>query len=146
MKFIKGLYRDTHPADQPEHSWRGAKNLVWNEKKGALVNEPGVSDTSLFPEGFLPIGRAILPDDRIIVFLANGSGGSEIGIIQKTGLYETLVNDSRLDFQINRPIHATTRLTTRKTLSHQFPAPEEAAEIPEECLVGDEIDFTITPP
>ena len=40
-RFIKGLFKDTAHIDQPESSWRYAKNAVINNKKGSISNEGG---------------------------------------------------------------------------------------------------------
>ena len=35
-RFIKGLFKDTAHIDQPEGSWRYARNMVTNDKKGSI--------------------------------------------------------------------------------------------------------------
>ena len=40
-RFIKGLFKDTGHIDQPEGSWRHAKNMVINKTDGAVTNEGG---------------------------------------------------------------------------------------------------------
>ena len=40
-RFIKGLFKDTGHIDQPEGSWRYAKNTIINDKKGSISNEGG---------------------------------------------------------------------------------------------------------
>ena len=41
-RFIKGLFKDTAHIDQPEGTWRYAKNAIINNKTGVLVplNDP----------------------------------------------------------------------------------------------------------
>jgi hypothetical protein len=109
MFFFKGLHKDQHPSEQPEGTYRDGRNLLIKRDLGAVTNEPGTDQYILFPEGYQPIGRALIPDGRIIVFLADGAGGSEIGVIHPDQVYETLANDDRLDFRLDRPIHATVR-------------------------------------
>ena len=40
-RFTKGLNRDVHPSDQPEGTWRYAKNAYVNRIDGAISNEFG---------------------------------------------------------------------------------------------------------
>jgi len=40
-KFIKGLFKDTGEIDQPQGTWRHAKNIIINEKEGSISNEGG---------------------------------------------------------------------------------------------------------
>jgi len=40
-RFIKGLFKDTAHIDQPEGTWRYAKNAITNDKKGSISNEGG---------------------------------------------------------------------------------------------------------
>jgi len=40
-RYIKGMYKDTSHVDQPEGTWRHAKNMVLNEIKGGISNEKG---------------------------------------------------------------------------------------------------------
>ena len=44
-RFIKGLFKDTAHIDQPEGSWRYAKNAVINNKKGSVSKEQNLQDT-----------------------------------------------------------------------------------------------------
>jgi hypothetical protein len=120
MKFFRGLHIDHHPSEQPENSYRQARNLVAKPERGALTNEPGSEEYTEFPAGYFPIGKAVIPDGRIIVFLAGGEGESEIGVIHPDYRYETLANDPRLDFRLDRPIHATVRRAFNVTKSQQF--------------------------
>lgn len=40
-KFLKGLFKDTAPIDQPAGTWRYAKNMILNDTAGAVSNEGG---------------------------------------------------------------------------------------------------------
>lgn len=40
-RFIKGLVKDTSPADQPQGTWRFARNVIVNKVDGAVSNEGG---------------------------------------------------------------------------------------------------------
>tara|TARA_R110000796_G_scaffold59672_1_gene137686 strand:+ start:3078 stop:9158 length:6081 start_codon:yes stop_codon:yes gene_type:complete len=115
-RYIKGLIRDTSPSDQPEGSWRYARNAVVNRVDGTVGNEEGnkagppVGRTGRdrsFYKGYKVIGTIEVTDDRIIVFsvASNPSekekaeyGRSEIGILYPSGeenqdlTYKTLLN------------------------------------------------------
>ena len=47
MKYSKGLQLDTTPVDQPEGSWRYARNATMNKKAGGISNEGGVEQAQL---------------------------------------------------------------------------------------------------
>lgn len=143
MKFFKGLHTDNHPIDQPEGTYRDAYNIVIQEQMGVVYNEPGITSTSLLPAGFMPIGSTILPDGRIVVFLASDAGESEIGIIQTDGVYETLVNDDRLNFSLDHPIDATVRMAVQTVTSQQFDSAVEV-ELEDHITVGDTFTVTLT--
>ena len=49
-RFLKGLFKDTAHIDQPEGSWRYARNVILNEKKGSLSNEGGNQILGLIPD------------------------------------------------------------------------------------------------
>ena len=41
-KYIKGLFKDNAPKDQPEGTWRYAKNMTMHPMDGALTVERGM--------------------------------------------------------------------------------------------------------
>ena len=50
-KYVKGIIKDTGAIDQPEGSYRYAKNAILNRVKGAVINEHGNIDVGdLFVE------------------------------------------------------------------------------------------------
>ena len=63
-KFIKGLFKDTAHIDQPAGSWRHAKNIIINDKKGSISNEGGTS----FDTNIVNIS-AIHHHDKLLVLL-----------------------------------------------------------------------------
>jgi hypothetical protein len=117
MKFFKGLHTDNHPSDQPESSYRGARNVVLKEEEQVLINEAGHIATSFLPDGYKPIGYTVLPDGEIIVFSASAGGNSEIGVIWSDKKYYTLINDSRLNFSVDHPIDAIAKLSTLRQVT-----------------------------
>ena len=38
-RFLKGLFKDTAHIDEPEGTWRYARNCIINQKKGSISNE-----------------------------------------------------------------------------------------------------------
>ena len=111
-RFLKGLFKDTGHIDQPEGSWRHARNMVINQTEGAVSNEGGTvytghlgaSGLSTTPSGNQNdkvIGAIEVSEDRAILFITdvvtNSSfyPRSEIGIWEKTvggNSYKTLLN------------------------------------------------------
>ena len=78
-KYIKGLNKDTAPIDQPEGSYRYAKNILSNETAGALSNEPGnksVSDD--IAVGHRVIGSIEVTDDTVVLFTTNNVSNHHI--------------------------------------------------------------------
>jgi len=111
-RFIKGLFKDTAPIDQPEGSWRYARNAIFNETDGAVSNEGGnqlagylgdKNENSLYQRvgnfNAKAVGKVEVDDDRIILFLVDvvaqddpddpNTHSCEIGIWQNE-VYSTL--------------------------------------------------------
>ena len=42
-RFLKGLFKDTGHIDQPNGTWRHARNMVVNDTEGAVSNEGGTT-------------------------------------------------------------------------------------------------------
>ena len=115
-KYIKGLSKDTGHMDQPEGTWRYARNIQIHPVDGVLSNEhgmelltkpgkPGLPDvTNILPEGSIVIGSIEINDDRIILFLTFNTTftdlafdfeyNSEIGILENDS-YTTLFRPNR---------------------------------------------------
>ena len=142
MKFFKGLHRDHHPADQPEGTYRDARNIVLNEQRGAVSNEEGNKFTSSLPAGYHVIGKVNIPDGRIILFSANSAGGSEIGELNSGGGYRTLLNDSRLNFNLDFPIQAVVRLAPESLQTFVPQSPGETYTFSENISMGESVELT----
>ena len=80
-KYIKGLSKDTAHIDQPEGTWRYARNIQIHPVDGALSNEhafkalerptkPGTDGRGVLPVGAVVIGTIEITDDRVILFLS----------------------------------------------------------------------------
>ena len=75
-RFIKGLFKDTAHIDQPEGTWRYAKNAIINNKKGSLSNEGGTelsghlgSNTTTGAQKDKVIGKIEVNDNKTVLFV-----------------------------------------------------------------------------
>jgi hypothetical protein len=106
----KGLYLDSKEIDQPEGTWRDAKNLLLNEKAGAYSVEPGTDLTATnYPFATAkPIGTTSFPDGSYVIYSDGISGGRDrIGIVSSDGIYTDIVVDNIFNFSSNFPILAS---------------------------------------
>tara|TARA_R110002012_G_scaffold1863_8_gene8992 strand:- start:27937 stop:33345 length:5409 start_codon:yes stop_codon:yes gene_type:complete len=114
-KFNKGINRDTDPIDQPDGSWRYAKNIIIEPNSGAIQFERGtewiiniagaynpITSTVAPTPGYQAIGNIVLQDDRVVIFSVfpdttnpwTTPGTSEVGIFDPTtSVYTTVYND-----------------------------------------------------
>ena len=87
-KYIKGLFKDTSHIDQPQGTWRYAKNMNIHPVSGAIVNEEGNDPLELpligsngnnaisgdisnnvLPAASIVVGHIETTDDRIVLFI-----------------------------------------------------------------------------
>jgi len=120
-KYIKGLNKDAAPIDQPEGSYRYAKNVLLNETAGAISNEPG---TQVQPSTLLGtvIGTIETTDDKIIIYTVDDNGRSRIYLFDSAGVGTTFLiltttagnvvngNDVDLKFDKKHPIEGTYKI------------------------------------
>ena len=120
-KYIKGLNKDAAPIDQPEGSYRYAKNVLLNETAGAISNEPG---TQVQPSTLLGtvIGTIETTDDKIIIYTVDDNGRSRIYLFDSAGSGATFLiltttagnvingNDVDLKFDKKHPIEGTYKI------------------------------------
>ena len=52
-RFLKGLFKDTAHIDQPEGTWRYAKNAIINEKKVLLLMKEEMHQMEIFLQDLL---------------------------------------------------------------------------------------------
>lgn len=121
-KFVKGLNKDAGHVDQPEGSYRYAKNMLSNETAGALSNEPGTRyRNSLFDNDEKVIGSIETTDDIVILFTVDTQGSSRIYlydtqieslsvILQTTAGNVVAGNDVDLKFSEAYPIEGTYKI------------------------------------
>lgn len=98
-KYIKGLFSDTRPIDQPEGTYPFGKNGVQDYKKLATINEPG----------FIPITSAVIPythmgtietDLNPIIFSTDDTN-SCIGFFDPINeVYTPIFDDTSLSFKM----------------------------------------------
>jgi len=143
-RYVKGLFKDTGHIDQPDGTWRHARNMVLNYVDGAISNEGGtaidgylgsiVSDTGA--QNDKVIGAVEVTGDRVILFVVDTvtlySAGppataprSEIGIWEK-GQYTVLFNPditvpggkitNDLNFKVTNPIEGTFKVDPKGDL------------------------------
>ena len=79
-RFIKGLFKDTGHIDQPEGTYRHAKNMILNEKDGSVGNEGGTTLSGFIKghaedagittgaQDFKVIGAIEVNDDKTVLF------------------------------------------------------------------------------
>jgi hypothetical protein len=134
-RFIKGLFKDTAHIDQPEGSWRHARNMILNSTDGAVSNEGGnefaglLGDSAGSSQNSKVIGAIEVDKDRVILFITditNTVAGtsiapqSEIGIWEKgvyTVIYKPVVTaDVDLNFKENNPIEGTFKIDSKGDL------------------------------
>ena len=82
-RFVKGIFKDTAHIDQPEGSWRYARNIIMTDKAGSISNEGGntpmvkllVPNPFIYGgpnenlENYLCLGVIPFDNDRMIFFL-----------------------------------------------------------------------------
>ena len=109
LRFVRGLFKDTSPIDQPMGSYRYAKNAIIADTTGAISNEPGIEKVAGLPAGSVVIGTIPLTDNRIVLCLKHGTQ-SEIGIYSAETYDPILrlppsnITDTDLNFQKKYPI------------------------------------------
>jgi hypothetical protein len=120
-RFYKGLNVDISPLDYKDGLYKFALNAVTKTAEGHnafLSNEGSNKSLPFLKEGYIPIGKEYMGNNKVIIFSVNEvTRVSEIGIFDADSGYETYVNDEntpmgvkRLNFRITNQIDATYRL------------------------------------
>lgn len=118
MKYEKGLYTDSTETDQPEGTYRFAKNMVDSNTMGAKENEKGFTEIAWgvsYP--FLGVAAhnviGIIPIDTGFVVFSTDEINSEIGVFSTTtATYTVVYNDigNQLNFRRTAPIKGEYRI------------------------------------
>ena len=86
-------------------------NLSTTLEQSFISNEEGNSVCGDLPEGYFPIGKVYIGDNKNAIFSVNPELGlSEIGVIDDMCNYVTHVNTDKLNFKLTNQIDAVYRL------------------------------------
>ena len=131
-RFLKGLFKDTSHLDQPEGTWRHARNMLLNKTEGSVSNEGG-NKLAGFLEGAsiktgnqesTVVGKIEVNNDKIILFVStritDTTYESEIGMWEK-GRYKivykpTVTPTIDLNFKKGYPIEGTFKINSKGDL------------------------------
>ena len=102
MKLDKGLITDLELEDMPNGSWHRALNIVTGDKPGTVSNEDGF-DSVITTVPYTIIGRIETPNEVVFFSTDDGTGDSAITFYRNSTV-TTIIDDSRLNFNIARPI------------------------------------------
>ena len=102
----QGLHTDNHFQDQPEGTYRDARNISVIEDINSITNNSGTSLFAQLPKGYIIVGIQSVSNNRIVVFLSNSSN-SIIGLIDNNGNYSELLTSSDLNLSVSAPISTT---------------------------------------
>ena len=123
-RFIKGLFKDTGRLDQPEGTWRYAKNAVLNSTKGAISNEKGNSNVESIPASHIILGSVSVSDGGIVLFTILPSNNISTISLFKNNVFTTLFQTSAqafndykdLNFKETNPIEGTFKIDSKGDL------------------------------
>jgi hypothetical protein len=108
-----GLHLDSAIVERPKGTYRYALNAVMETDLGdisLLSNEESNEPCAYLPQGYTPLGKVYIGDNRTAIFSKSADGLlDEIGILDNACTYTTHVNGD-LGFSINHQIDATYRL------------------------------------
>ena len=95
-EYIGGLNQDSSPINQPKGTYRFALNSV-NETElgdfGFISNEESTEPCGNISQGFIPIGKVYIGENRTIIFsVSEDNTTSEIGMLYNCE-YISIVND-----------------------------------------------------
>ena len=114
-RFLKGLFKDTAHIDQPEGTWRYARNAIANDKKGSISNEGGNEIQGSLPDSeSIVVGIIEITNDKAIIFYLDKFSHSRIGkwesgVFQNVYVPNITLHGDKVDlkFNINFPIEGT---------------------------------------
>lgn len=110
-QFTTGIVQDVMPKVQPAGSYRYALNAMLETTEGevpAISNEMGNTlCANAFPEGKFVVGSVNMPDEKVIILLADPvTFQHEIGILDTIACtYESKVIATCLNFKLEHPVN-----------------------------------------
>jgi hypothetical protein len=105
---LKGLRKD----GRPKHgTWVGARNMVISPDNDAIENELGFSEKQSF-DG--PIIGTITTPREVVYFVIEPTG--QRIILERNGIFTTIINDGLLQLSIDRPIEGTYHYNNKNEL------------------------------
>lgn len=111
MKLDKSLISDCQETDQPEGSYRFAKNILDSNVMGAKENEPGFTSLGIVAP-YTIIG--VIPTGESFVVFSTNNTNSEIGFWD--GSYSMVYNSSGLGFDTAFPIKGEYKLNYKNEI------------------------------
>ena len=122
-RFLKGLFKDTAHIDQPEGTWRYARNTILNEKKGSIANENGNEFSTRIPLLDVVLGIVEVTNDKAIIFYLDSSGNSAVGkweadVFQRVYNPNVTLHGDKVDLKFNQsnPIEGTFNINPKGEL------------------------------
>jgi len=110
MKYLKGMFSDSAEVDQPQGTYRFAKNIVDGNVAGSKENEEGFINAGI-KAPYEIIG--IIPVSTGFVVFSTDDVNCEIGYSLRTGpsiSYDPIYNDPALNFRRTNPIKGEYRI------------------------------------
>ena len=110
---INNLHTDSSYVDQPENTTRFVLNGVDETKegdRGFIANEESNKATYKIPDNYIILEEVSVSNEETVIFSTSPDESlSEIGIVDRSNNYTTLVNYP-LGFKVTQQIRATYRL------------------------------------
>ncbi len=99
------MWIEGNPAQNPKDTSRINRNVIVRRGSGDIIPERGFQrHDDKIGIGKKPIGEIPLFDEDFLVFSTTPQSSSEIGIVDRNGLYKTVFNDVALKFDIHHPV------------------------------------------
>lgn len=120
MKLTRGEHTDSLLVNQPEETWRSARNLVWD--RDSLRVEEGFQNYTITVSGttYTVISELFLPDESLLMFVVSDVSSSII--LQPYGDYNTTyqISNYAYNFDVRYPIRAKARYTNNLDIEVVF--------------------------
>jgi len=107
MKRLKGIFTDTEPIDQPEGTYRDARNIEVNKSLGAVVSERGNLEVQDINGEIL--GSLLLPSGNTLLFIRDGN----FKIIEINESDFTLTTHLNINLTVGNYVQATFNINSQ---------------------------------